>query len=131
MSLLFVVYILLIRKIKIKIYSLQKWWEKAWKRYKEYIALQKLSTKIKVETQHDGNITRMSVRSQTQHPLRKNSSFKVNLHTSEDQNDNVEYLDSVKHTKLVHEPYIDRFVTTLDSCSESFLSRVYTSFIKL
>ena len=38
--------------------------------------------------------------SQTQHPLCKNPTFKVNLHTSEDQDHNV------KHTKLGHEPYI-------------------------
>jgi hypothetical protein len=51
--------------------------------------------------------------SQTQHPLYKISSFKVNLHTSENENHSVQYLHNVKHTKLGHEPYIDRFVTNL------------------
>ena len=59
----------------------------------------------------DGNTTRVSVCSQTQHMLRKSPSFKVNLHTGEDQNHSVQYLHSVKHTKPGHEPYIVRFVT--------------------
>jgi len=32
------------------------------------------------------NTTKLSVCSQTQHPLHKNPLFKINLHTSEDQN---------------------------------------------
>ena len=60
------------------------------------------------------------MRSQKQHLLHKNLSFKVNLHSSEDQNHSVQYLHtSVKHTKLSHEPYIVRYVTNLESCSES------------
>ena len=66
-----------------------------------------------------------------QHPLRKHPSFKANLHTSEDQNHSVQHLDNVKHTKLGHGPYIVHYATNLDSCFESFLSKVYTTFIKL
>lgn len=73
----------------------------------------------------------MNVRSQTQHPLCKNPSFKANLHTSEDQNYNVKCLHNVKHTKLGHKPYIIHIVTNLDNCFESFLSRVFTSFVEL
>ena len=43
--------------------------------------------------------------------IHKYPSFKINLHTSEDQNHSVQYLHSVKHTKLGHEPYIARSVT--------------------
>ena len=82
----------------------------ATKRYKEYIPLLKLSTKTS-----SGNTTRVSMCSQTQHLLRKYLSFKVNSHINKDQNQNfVQYLHSVKHTKLGHEPYIDRYVTNLD-----------------
>jgi hypothetical protein len=76
---------------------------------KRYIPLQKLSTKTL-----SGNTTRVSVCSQTQHLLHKNLSFKVNLHTNEDQNHSVQYLHSVEHTKLGHEPYIVHYVTKLD-----------------
>jgi hypothetical protein len=62
---------------------------------------------------------RVNVCSQTQHPLRKNPSFKVNLHTSEDQNHSVQYLHNVKYIKLGHEPYIVLYAKNLDSCSES------------
>jgi len=68
---------------------------------------------------------------ETQHPVHKNPSFKVNLHTSEDQNQTVKYLHNAKHTKLGHDPYIVRFVINLNSFSESFLFRVYTSFVEL
>ena len=57
--------------------------------------------------------------------------FEVNLHTGEDQNHSVRYLHNVKHTKLLHDLYIVRFVKNLDNCYESFLSRVYTSFVGL
>jgi hypothetical protein len=50
-----------------------------------------------------------------------NPSFKVNLHTSEHQNHSVQYLHSVKHTKLGHKPYKVYHVTSLDTCYESFL----------
>jgi hypothetical protein len=64
-------------------------------------------------------------------PLRKNPSFEVILHTNEDQIHSVQYLHNVKHTKLGHEPCIVCFVTNMDNCFESFLSRVYTSFLEL
>ena len=44
--------------------------------------------KLKVKTQEEDlgwNSTRLSVCSQTQHPLHKIPSFKINLHTNEDQ----------------------------------------------
>jgi hypothetical protein len=55
----------------------------ATKKYKEYISLQKLSTKT-----YNKNTTRR-FRMETQHPLCKNPSFKINLHTSEYQNHSV------------------------------------------
>jgi hypothetical protein len=48
-------------------YAMKKWWEQTWQQQnKEYISLQRNYT----ETQN-GNTTRVSVCTQTQHPLRK------------------------------------------------------------
>jgi hypothetical protein len=58
--------------------------------------------------------------SQTQHPLYKISSFKVNLHTSENENHSVQYLHNVKHTKLGHEPYIFLSQTWTVALSHSY-----------
>ena len=69
--------------------------------------------------------------SQTQDPLRKKPSFEVNLHINVDENHSIQHLHNVKHTKLGHEHYIVHFITNLVNCFESFLSRVYTSFVEL
>ena len=67
--------------------------------------------------------------SQTQHPLHKNPSFKVNLHIGEDQNHSVQYLHSVKHAKLGREPYIVHFVTNLVSGRELGLGLQFCPFL--
>ena len=65
----------------------------ATKRYKAYVPLQKLSAKkLRGEYNkkaYDENKTRVSVCSQTQHPLYKNPSFEVKLHTTEDRKHSV------------------------------------------
>ena len=55
---------------------MQKWWEKHGNK------------KIQKTQEEDlgWNTSRLSVYSQTQHPLHKKPSFKIKLHTSEDQN---------------------------------------------
>ena len=80
---------------------MQKWWEKAWqqKGIKNTYHCKNLRWKLNKKAQ-DGNTTRVSVCSQTQHPLRKSPSFAVKLHTSEDQKHNIQYLHSVKHSKM-------------------------------
>ena len=74
-------------------------------KYKEYISLQK--TKYKnLKCKHNKSECIFT----NTHPLRKNPSFKVSSHTSEDQNHGVQYLHSVKHTKLdsIHYNKINR-----------------------
>jgi CYTH domain-containing protein len=108
-------------------YAMKKWWEQTWQQQnKEYISLQRNYT----ETQN-GNTTRVSVCTQTQHPLHKKPSFKAKLSTSEDQNHNMKCLHNVKRTTLGHELCIIHIVTNLDHCFESLLSKVYTSFVEL
>ena len=67
------------------------------------------------------NTTRVSVCLQTQYLLCKRPLFKVNLHTSEDQKHSVQYLHSVKNSKMSrawYEPYIVCFVTDLNNYSK-------------
>ena len=74
-------------------------------KYKEYISLQK--TKYKnLKCNHNKSECIFT----NTHPLHKNLSFKVSSHTSEDQNHDVQYLHSVKHTKLdsIHYNKINR-----------------------
>ena len=92
---------------------------------RKYIPLQKIT----IKTYYRNTTKRLRI--ETQYPLYKIPSFKVNLHTNEDRNLSVQYLHSVKHTKFGHEPYIVHYVTNLNNFFESFTSIVYTSFIIL
>ena len=60
----------------------------ATKRCKNTYHCQNQVQKLKVKIQEEDlgrTTTRLNVCSKTQHPLHKNPSFKINLHTSEDQ----------------------------------------------